>query len=83
LRAWRAFCTRASLPDAEVIISQRVISITRTKREGGSKVTASLSTVDWVVNLSGQQNKASGPARSLLPGMWETLRSKSARSRSQ
>lgn len=50
-------------------------------REGGSKVTPSLSGLEEGIR-SGHWKSASGPARS-FPGMWIIFRSKSERSRSQ
>ena len=51
------------------------------KRDGGSRVTPSLSRSEEG-RRSGQQESVSGPARS-LPGTWIIFRSKSERSRSQ
>jgi len=53
----------------------------RTKRDGGSRVTPSLSRSEEG-RRSGRQESASGPARS-FPGTWIIFRSKSERSKSQ
>jgi len=47
--------------------SERAVSMMRTKRDGGSKVTPSLSRSEGG-RRSGRQESASGPARS-FPGM--------------
>ena len=55
---------------------ERAVSMMLTKREGGSKVTPSLSASSGG-RRSGRRERASGPANS-FPGTWIILRSKSA-----
>ena len=60
---------------------ERATSMTLMKRDGGRRVTLSLSLSEWG-RMLGWQERALGPARS-FPGMWTIFRSKSARSISQ
>jgi len=67
--------------EADCTQSKRVVSMMWIKREGGSKVTPSLSESEEGMR-SGRWERASGPA-SNFPGTWIIFRSKLERSRSQ
>ena len=56
---------RGSSAEVDWIRSERVVSMMRTKRDGGSRVTPSLSRLEGG-RRSGRRESALGPARSFL-----------------
>ena len=72
-RVWRALSTKGSFSEDFVIFLLRLVLMRFTNREGGRKVTPSLSLLDFRMR-SGHRDRALG-VQSLLPGTCMSLKS--------